>query len=161
MIYIEDVLNQAICLVKDNINDELTKIDVERAGETNPITMKPIDTENGIVFQSLNNLPVNFDPILYYGVDQVETDPIESAQGETWSMEFSIILSDPQDRTAEKRVLRYQRALKSIFLNNYIKLNNMRQKVRVRSLNPVAFTLPNASIEFRAIGILVETTLFQ
>lgn len=158
MIYIEDFLEQVICLVKNNINQELAKIDAERGD----FVLKPIDLENAIVFQSLNNLPVNFDPILYYGVDQVSNNgDVESATGETWDIEFSFILSDPQDRTADKRLLRYQRALKSIFLNNYIKINNMRQKVRVRSLNPVAFTLSNSSNEFRAIGIIVETTLFQ
>ena len=162
MIYIEDFLNQALCLVKNNINQELSKIDLERDGDTKPFILKPIDLDDGIVFQSMNNLPVNFDPILYYGVDQVTTiGDLESATGETWEVEFSIILSDPQDRTADKRILRYQRALKEIFLKNYVKINNMRQKVRVKSLNPVAFTLQNTSNEFRAIGIIVETTLFQ
>ena len=158
MIYIEDFLEQVICLVKDNINQELEKIDLERGD----FVLKPVDLENAIVFQSLNNLPVNFDPILFYGIDQVQSiGDIESASGENWEIEFSFILSDPQDRTADKRLLRYQRALKSVFLNNYVKIKNMRQKVRVRSLNPVAFTLNNSSNEFRAIGIIVETTLFQ
>ena len=142
----------------NKINDELLKIDTERAD----FVLKPVDIENGIVFQSLNNLPVNFDPTLYYGVDQVDNiGDVESASGETWGIEFSLILSDPQDRTADKRLLRYQRALKSIFLDNYIKINNMRQKVRVKSLNPISFKLQNTSNEFRAIGIIVETTLFQ
>lgn len=157
MIYIEDFLNCSIALVKEKINANLAAIDTERGD----FTLKPIDLENGIVFQSLNNLPVNFDPILYYGVDQVTSDSIESALGETWEIEFSIILADPQDKSADKRILRYQRALKEIFLNEYVKINNMRQKVRVKSLNPVSFLLQNSSNEFRAIGIIVETTLFQ
>ena len=157
MIYIEDFLNCSIALVKEQINAKLAEIDAERGD----FTLKPIDLDNGIVFQSLNNLPVNFDPILFYGIDQVDSDSIESAQGETWDLEFSIILADPQDRTADKRILRYQRALKEIFSENYIKINNMRQKVRVKSLNPVSFLLQNSSNEFRAIGIIVETTLFQ
>ena len=157
MIYIEDFLNCSIALVKEKINTKLAEIDTERGD----FTLKPIDLENGIVFQSLNNLPVNFDPILFYGIDQISTDSIESASGETWEVEFSIILSDPQDRTADKRILRYQRALKEIFLNDYVKINNMRQKVKVKSLNPVSFLLQNSSNEIRAIGIIVETTLFQ
>lgn len=158
MIYIEDFLENAIELVKQNINQKLIDIDNER----NDFALKPIDLENGIVFQSLNNLPVNFDPILYYGADDVTNiGEIESASGETWSVEFSIILADPQDRSVEKRLWRYQRALKEIFLEGYIKINSMRQKVRVRSLNPVAFTLQNTSNEYRAIGINIETTLFN
>lgn len=155
--YIEDFLNCSIEMVKDQINLKLQEIDTERGD----FVLKPIDLENAIIFQSLNNFPVNFDPILYYGIDQVNTESIESAAGETWEVEFSIILADPQDRSADKRILRYQRALKEIFLNNYVKINNMRQKVRVKALNPVAFTLQNSSVEFRAIGIIVETTLFQ
>ena len=155
---IECVLENTFNHVKDNLNAELLKIDTEKAD----FVLKPVDFDNGVVFQSLNNLPVNFDPIFFYGVDQVQVPTtIESSVGEEWEIEFSIILSDPQDRTVDKRILRYQRALKQVFINEYVKIGNMRQKVRVRSLNPVAFTLQNASVEYRAIGIIVETTLFQ
>ena len=158
MIYIEDFLKCAKALVIANINDKLTEIDNERGD----YELKKIDVDDAIIFQSMNNFPVNFDPILFYGVDNVTNQgDVESAAGETWEIEFSIILADPQDKTVDTRILRYQRALKEIFLNNYVKINNMRQKVRVRSLNPVAFTLQNASVEYRAIGIIVETTLFQ
>lgn len=156
--YIEDFLNCAVGLVKEKINDKLTEIDNER----NDFELKKIDLDNGIIFQSMNNFPVNFDPILYYGADNVtQIGEVESASGESWEIEFSIVLSDPQDRTVTNRIFRYQRALKEIFLENYIKMNNMRTKVRVRSLNPVAFTLQNSSNEYRAIGIIIETTLFN
>lgn len=157
MIYVEDFLKCAIQLVKDNLNAELLKIDTERGD----FVMKPVDMNNAVIFQSLNNFPVNFDPILFYGVDQVTTDSIESATGDNWEIEFSIIMADPQDQSASYRLLRYQRALKEIFKTNYVKINNMRQKVQVKSLNPISLTLQNNSNEFRAIGIIVETTLFE
>lgn len=158
MIYIEDFLEQAKELVKSKMNDKLLEIDSERGD----LVLKPVDFDNAVVFQSMNNLPVNFDPILYYGATSVSTDGnVESSVGETWEVEFSVILADPQDRSIEKRLFRYQRALKEIFLQNYFKINNIRQKVRLRSLNPISFNLQNNSIEYRAIGILIETTLFE
>ena len=60
MIYIEDVLNQSIELVKSKINSKLSEIDTERGD----FVLKQIDTDNAVVFQSMNNFPVNFDPIL-------------------------------------------------------------------------------------------------
>ena len=160
MIDIEDFVACAKELVRTKLNDEITAIDAARS---DGITLKQIDIDNAIIFQSLDNFPVNFDPVLYYGVSGATApQQIESATGENWEVEFTIILADPHDKTIDTRLFRYQRALKNLFKKNYFKINNLTQKVRVKSLDPVSFSLSNQkAVEFRAIGVIVETTLFN
>lgn len=153
---IEYYLDQVESFVKANLNNKLSEIDTEK---NDGITLKPIN-DKAVVFQTLNAFPVNFDPVLFYGIDSVQGESIESANEETYQIEISIILADKADKATEKKLLRYHRALKEIFQENYFKIGNTREKVRVTSLSPISFTLQNTTNPFRAIGVRIEVSLF-
>jgi len=142
--------------IKDNLNDRLASIDAEKSSTW---TTEPVN-EKAYVFQSLDNMPVNFDPILFYGIAQVPSKSIPGATAKNYKIEISVIKSDSESKTIGKKLLRYQRALEEIFEENFYKINNVRPKIEVSSLQPISFRLQNSSNQFKAIGIEISFSIF-
>jgi len=142
--------------IKNKINDKIIEIDTEK-GST--FTTEPIN-EKAYIFQSLDNMPVNFDPILFYGISQVPSKSITGATAKMYKVEISVIKADSESKTIGKKLLRYQRALEEIFEENFYKINNVRPKIEVSSLQPISFRLQNSSNQFKAIGIEIEFSIF-
>ncbi len=142
--------------IKDKLNDRLAAIDLEK---NSGWTTEPIN-EKAYIFQSLDNMPVNFDPILFYGIAEVASKAIYAATAKEYKIEISVIKSDSESKTIGKKLLRYQRALEEIFEESFYKINNVRPKVEVSSLQPVSFRLQNSSNQFKAIGIEISFSIF-
>lgn len=142
--------------LKDNLNNALAVVDAEK---NSGWTTEPVDPE-AYVFQSLDNLPINFDPILFYGISNVGGEAIESATSGIYSIEVSVIKADDESKTIGRKLLRYQRAMKMIFEQNYFKINNVRPKIVIKSLQPINFQLQNSSNQFKAIGVEIELSIF-
>ena len=142
--------------LKDNLNTKIQEIDVEK---NNGITCELVDPE-AYIFQSLDNLPVNFDPILFYGISDLGSDSVPGAVAKKPKIEISVIKVDDESKEIGKKLLRYGRALEEIFEKNYFKINNVRPKIEVTSLQPVSFKAQNSSHRFKAIGIEIETSIF-
>lgn len=142
--------------LKAHLNSKLVQIDTEK---NSGWTTEPVSDE-AYIFQSLDNLVVNFDPMLFYGISSVTGESIESANGKIVTVEVTVIKYDNEDKNIGKKLLRYQRALEEIFQENYIKINSVRQKTKVSSLQPVSFELQNSSDRFKAIGIEMEFSMF-
>ena len=153
---IECFLENLETFLKDKLNDKIAAIDLEKSSA---FTTEPI-APNAYVFQSLDNLPVNYDPILFYGISKVEGESIETANGETYYIEISVIKVDDESKNIGKKLLRYNRALKEIFQENAFKINNVRPKIKVSSLQPISFQMQNSSNQFKAIGIEIEFSIF-
>ena len=142
--------------LKDNLNTRINAIDVEK---NSGWTTENVDPE-AYVFQSLDNLPVNFDPILFYGISQMPSKGIGPATAKNPRIEISVIKTDDESKTIGKKLLRYQRALEEIFEENFYKINNVRPKIEVSSLQPISFQMQNSSNQFKAIGIEIELSIF-
>lgn len=142
--------------LKEKLNDRIAAIDAEKNSD---FTTELVDPK-AYIFQGLDSMPVNFDPILFYGISKVESDSIHSANAETYTIEISIIKADSNSATVGKKLLRYNRALKEIFQENCFKINNVRPKIKVTSLQPISFQLQNSSDLFKAIGIEIELSIF-
>lgn len=153
---IECFLDNLEQFLKDNLNDRIAAIDAEK---NSGWTTELVD-DAAYIFQSLDNMPVNFDPILFYGVSSVESDGINGATGKTYKIEISIIKADSESKTTGKKLLRYQRALEEIFEENYFIINNVRPKITITSLQPISFQLQNSGDQFKAIGIEIEYSIF-
>jgi len=142
--------------LKDKLNDRLIAIDAEK---NSGWTTELVDPE-AYVFQSLDNMPVNFDPILFYGVSQMPSKGIGPATAKNPKIEISVIKADDEVKTIGKKLLRYQRALEEIFEENFYKINNVRPKIEISSLQPISFKMQNSGEQFRAIGIEIELSIF-
>lgn len=153
---VECILENIEIFLKEKLNDKISAIDLEKNSGWNT----ELVDENAFIFQSLDNLPVNFDPILFYGISKVEGESIHSANAEIYSIEISIIKADDESKTIGKKLLRYNRALKEIFQENCFKIGNVRPKIKVSSLQPISFQLQNSSNQFKAIGIEIELSIF-
>lgn len=153
---VECFLDQVEIFLKDKLNDKIAEIDAEK---NSGWTTEPVDPES-YIFQSLDELASNFDPILFYGISSVEGESIESANGKTYAIEISVIKTDDESKTIGRKLLRYQRALEEIFQENYVKINSVRQKIKVSSLQPISFQTQNSSNRFKAIGIEIEFSIY-
>ena len=159
-IFIEDVAEAIIeNTIKPKLNDKFDEIDNERNDD---ILLKKINMDEAILFQSWNDRALNFDPILFYSINESKTiSPIPSQHAASWEIEFSIIFKELHEGPGivAKKLFRYQRALRELFQKDYITIGNTRRKVEIRNLNPVSFQIQNNDQFFRAVGVVVETTL--
>lgn len=153
---IECFLDNLLVFLKANLNTKLAAIDAEKGGAI----VTPLIDDNAYVFQSLDEMPVNFDPILFYGVSDVKSKSVHSATAKQYFIEVSVIKTVSEVKTIGKQLLRYQRALEEIFEENSFKINNVRQKTEISSLQPISFKLQNEGEQFRAIGIEIEFSMF-
>lgn len=153
---IECFLDNLEQFLKDNLNNKIQEIDAEK----NSGWSTELVDEKAYIFQSLDNLPVNFDPILFYGVSSVESQGIHGATAKNYRIEVSVIKSDSESKTIGKKLLRYQRAFEELFEENCFIINNVRPKITITSLQPISFQLQNSSDQFKAIGIEIEHSIF-
>lgn len=153
---VETILKNIEDFLKEKLNDKIQAINLEK---NDGITLKGIDP-GAFIFQSLDEFPVNFNPVLYFGIESVDTQAEYGATAKTIKIEISVILSDSYDRTLFSRLFRYQRAIEETFVENYVTINRMREKVKVTSLEPIAFKVQNSTSEFKAIGVIIELNLF-
>ena len=116
--------------LKANLNDKIAEIDAEKNTFTpieDQFVTNPVDNE-AYIFQSLDNMPVNFDPILFYGISNAPSKGIGPATAVNPMVEISVIKAEEEVKTIGKKLLRYQRALQEIFEENFFKINNVRPK---------------------------------
>lgn len=142
--------------IKNKLNDKIDEIDTEKDSGW---TTEHVDPD-AYIFQSLDNMPVNFDPILFYGVSKMPSKGIGPATAKNPQIEISVIKTDDDSKTIGKKLLRYQRALEEIFEENFYKINSVRPKIEISSLQPISFRLQNSGEQFRAIGIEIELSIF-
>lgn len=142
--------------LKAHLNDRIQAIDAEK---NNGITTELVDSE-AYIYQSLDNLPVNFDPILFYGISDLGGKSVPGAAAKIPKIEISIIKADDDSKDIGRKLLRYGRALEEIFEKNYFKIGNVRPKIEISSLQPISFRTQNSSNQFKAIGIEIETSIF-
>lgn len=159
---IECFIDNLEIFLKDNLNDAIQAIDDEKNANRAPENQwetEKVDPE-AYVYQSLDNLPVNFDPILFYGVSKVETIGIHGATAKKYFIEVTVIKTDDESKTIGRKLLRYQRAMNEIFIKNYFTINNVRPKIEIADLQPIHFSVQNSSAQFKAIGIEIELSIF-
>ena len=152
---IECFLDNLLIFLKDNLNNQITAIDTEKGDSLGT----ELINDGAYIFQSLDQFPVNFDPILFYGIRQIKSNGIPGATGKTYLIEVSVIKTIDESTTIGKKLLRYQRALEEIFEKNYFKIGNVRPKIEISSLEPVSFKVQNSGEQFRAIGIEIEYSI--
>lgn len=148
---LESILSDLEELLQGLLNLKLNEIDAEK---DDGITLKELDT-NAFHFQTLNQKNANYNPIILYGVEGAEAQPIGPATLHKYNLSVVVALADNgQDRVIVKRLLRYQRAIKEVIHENWDRLNNG-VNLMIRELPP---DLNNAE-GYKVIGLMLEATI--
>ena len=115
-------------------------------------------SDNAYIFQTLDNKVVNHSPSIFYYIDDIQSEGIDSATSEEVSIEVVVILSDTKDGLLPYRLLRYLRVLKDLFNLNFNTVH-FSKKVKVESLVPITFALQNSTNYVHAIGVKLTTVI--
>ena len=155
---IESLLDDILTLLQAGLNTKIAALNTEKGDE---IQLETINSD-AYALQSLNGPHMNFNPFVFYGVQDIKPGDDSSPYGRTsMSVEVvvCIVLEDMgQDRDIATRLFRYQRALKEVIEDGFDSNSNL-VKLSVQSLVPVEFTLMNSSNGHRAIGIQIQADL--
>lgn len=159
---IEIVLDDVEKFFKANLNAELLAIDAEKApldvaAGRDLIVLKPVP--DGAYFnQTLDDRASNFDPFILLQAGEIESQPIGPATADNIPIGVFLALVDQNTEQIDRRVWRYQRALKTLVTRNFARISGS-DKFKVTSLVPVSLQLIGSSAPHKLIGIDIRVTI--
>ena len=109
--------------------------------------------------QDLDHESLNFNPFIFYSVEDIDGTGFGPNTPQEFLINVILVLADQSGLTdVSTRMFRYSRALKEIFEENFsIKSNS--NFISINVLAPVPLTSLNESMEFRAIGIQIKSSI--
>ena len=151
---IETIASDIETVLKTYLNTRLASINAEKNDGLECLDV----ADAAYFFQDLNDDLTNYDPFILYGVNAIvpQSDYGRCSQDITYSV--TVILADNAQDGLSKIMLRYGRALKEIFEENWYLVNNG-IKLKVNSLTPVDLEGLNTSTRYKAIGITLEANI--
>jgi hypothetical protein len=150
---LESFLRDIETYLKANLNDQINLINAEK----NDFAIDTVE-DDAYIYQTLNDRVVNYPTTIFYYIDNIASEGIDSATSEEVSIEVVAILTDVQDGLMQYKLLRYLRALKDLFNSGFNKVHYTK-KVRIESLVPIEFALQNSSSYVHAIGVRLTTVI--
>lgn len=153
---LESLVNDLKAICQANLNTKLAAIDVEKNdGLTSyqiPIT--------AYLFQDLRQESVApHKAIMFFGIDDPESNGIGPATLERVEIYFIVICQRYPDAVEfHTRLLRYMRALKEIFEENWHTLPNA-NRYTISSLSPTTLEGPGFQAGYKAVGVKVQAIL--
>jgi hypothetical protein len=150
---LESLLTDVETVLKNNLNTKLASIDTEK---NDGITLRTVNS-NAYHLQTMDQKNANFNPLILYGVDDNDAQPIGPANAHSYNISVVLVLADNGSDAAFnviKRLLRYQRAIKEVFQDNWTILNKA-TRLKVSELAPDL----NSSEEYKFVGVRLEATL--
>lgn len=158
MIYdIENFLDELETFLKDNLNTKIQSVNTEK---NDSLTLSTIDS-SAYFFQTMNDTVSNFDPFVYYGLQEIESIGMGPATMKKFIVVVAIILEDSaEDIKIGKRLLRYSKALSELVEAHYADITSHSLKVKIQNLTPISFKLIDTSENFRAVGIELDVNIF-
>ncbi|HVH96868.1 MAG TPA: hypothetical protein VM682_07995 [Bacillus sp. (in: firmicutes)] len=150
---VEQFLVDLSTILATYLNAKLIEIDNDK---NDGLSSKAIDS-NAIFTLSLDQEVVNYDPFILIGLD-IQSISMPSASADKLSIPIMLVIEDSGDSDIKKRILRYMRALKEVFEENFASLS-IPSNLEIQSLIPVEFKKVNSSALCRVVGILLKATL--
>jgi hypothetical protein len=160
---IEVFRNSVIKLIQNELNIEITKINLEKDDDFSILDIAPENYYNDISDQVLN-----VSPFIYYGFVSLDSSTTGTKTQTTITMFISVVFDNSNTYYAndygtygsetETKVLRYTRALKEVIQNNYKKFA-WASPLSVTEFTPQDFEL-NKGSDFKVGGIHVTGTIY-
>jgi hypothetical protein len=152
---IETVCAEIKTVMLDHLNTKLLALDAEKA---DGVTLAPVDPE-AYFFQSLNGRTTNYNPFIFFAIDEIAGVGGDSYTETELSVDvLAVLVDDGQEVDISARMLRYGRALREIFEENW-QLPESGVKLIVSSQVPVSVQLLNSPEIHRVIGVKLRAKL--
>lgn len=139
----------------DQIAAEKADFDSENLGGALGLPYIP---EKDYFFQSWSDRILNVKYAIFYGIEETVTSGMGPSSAVLYKIFVEIIVHDSgQDSKTTNRVLRYSRAIREVFEENYDKLpggNN----IKIETTKPISFRIDlDTSEEIKVGGVLITT----
>ena len=151
---LESILTDVLAVMTDNLNTKITAINTEK---NDSITIGQVSSSS--YFLDLDSKSSNHDPVVLYGIADVQNEAIGPATSKIVTIGVSIIKNDNGiNPNIVKQMLRYGRALEEIFQD---KFKNKRAwgDFKVDVLPVLSFLRSDVSQRYKIVGINIITTL--
>jgi hypothetical protein len=157
---IESLLRDIATFIAANLPAKLTAITTEKGDS---LTLEA-PASGAYFLQNLEKEAANYDPILVYGIEDIEPGG-GTGPGTALPLKLFVMLAlhdVGNDPNVVYRLLRYQRALMDIFESNWASVGNS-VKFRVSGLVPIPLSFLGPDREHlrntKAVGLNLEATL--
>lgn len=152
---IESLCDDIKTVLTTYLNTKLAAIDAEKNDDIDLATVNSL----AYVFQSMNGVTINYNPFIFYGVQEIDGEGGYSYTPSRVDVSVILVLEDQaEDIDIGKRMLRYGRALKEVFEEHFNETAHG-VKLSVQSQVPIEISLMNSSNPHRAIGVLVRADM--
>lgn len=136
------------------INSFITAINTEKGDD--PV-MSTID-DGALIFQTMTEAIVNFDPFLIYYIDSVSSESAGPHTLRTYKVNIEIVFAScVNEKLLGYLLLRYQRALRDFAEYHWRRLDCGVQS-SLSDLNPVEYSLSESDETHKSIGISISVT---
>lgn len=153
---VESILDDILSFLQANLNTKITEVNTEKG---DGIEMDTVGS-TAYLMQTLNDTIANFDPFVFYGVVDSNSDGVGPATSKTYIFNVVIVKVDSgQSLNLDRVMLRYNRVFVELFEKNWDKISKS-DKFEVQSLEPISFRLLNNSDDYRATGVELRLTIF-
>lgn len=155
----EQLLNDIFEIVKANLNTKLNEIKVEKDALLGSGNFAVPLIEDNAWFDSLDEKTANFDPYVYYGVNDNSVIELASAESSQLTIFFTVVLHyNGDDANMYKKMLRYIRALQEIVAENFDRIPEA-SSLRVTAVNPQDLQDLDESTFHKIGGISIQTAI--
>jgi len=152
---LEYTLDNLESILKASLNDEINAINLEKTDSSSMQTV----SDDAYCFQSLDDEVFNFDPVVLYGVTDIENDNNGPYNIQKITLSVAIIATDDcNGNVMTRKMFRYQRAIKQTIEKNWSN-GEIANKLNIKNLLPVRIADLNGSNTHRVVGIEFVTTL--
>lgn len=152
---IEGVLDNFEKILKADINTEIEAINAEKS---DTITLSTV-SEGAYAYQSLDHEVLNYDPVVLFGVIDIENNNNGPVNAQNLTISIVVIAVDDTDgENMTRKMLRYQRAVKQTLEKNW-QNGAIRNKIEIDSQLPARIKGLNDSQTHRVVGVEVKTYL--
>lgn len=158
---IEDLVQDIEDLLKSKLNAKVAAIEAEKVARGR-VASSPAAVASDAYFQyGWNDTSLNKSPAVGIFVARSEGAGEGPFTKITHVLEVGVVLSGTQnDKTAKQKAMRYARALKEVFEENWGKLNSCVTREKIETIGPIDFTLnQDSSDECKIAGVSITATL--
>jgi hypothetical protein len=156
---VERAVSDILEIIKANLNDKIDEIQSEKDTLLGSANFSVDHVGADAYFDSLDERVANYNPFIYYGIENTEVIGEKGATIESMALFFLVVLHNTfEDANISKRVLRYNRALKEIIEENFGQIRDL-GGLRVTTLKPADMKDLHTSHFHKVGGIIVNTEL--
>lgn len=156
---VEQMLDDIEALLKSKLNTKIAAIEAEKLSLGKAVGL-PAVQDNAYFQQSWSDKILNHNPAIFYGLENVSPTGANSATVEVYKIFIEVVIVDSgMDTFAKNRILRYSRAIREVFEENYDRLP-WGNRTNIETVRPQSFTIDeNSSEEIKVGGVSITTAL--